>query len=40
MAAISQMTFSNIFLNENVGILNYISLKCVPFSPIQIMAWR
>ena len=47
MAAISQTTLSNAFLNENLWISIKISLKFVPKSPIdnipalfQIMAWR
>ena len=47
MAAISQMTFSSAFFNENVWIPIKISLKFVPKGPInnipslvQIMVWR
>ena len=47
MAAISQTTFSSIFLNENVSISIKISLKFIPMGPIdnipalvQIMSWR
>ena len=47
MAAISQMTLSNVFLSENIRILSKISMKFVPTGPVndipalvQIVAWR
>ena len=47
MAAISQTTFSNAFLNENIAMSIRITLNFVPKWPfnnipalVQIMAWR